>query len=95
MRNVIIGAVGVLWGGGVLLAWALRGAPVGGGAFGAGQVAGLVLGVLLLVAGLYFLGSGLNELQARSAPTRSSSKRKHKRRPDDDEDQLPSRDVEL
>jgi hypothetical protein len=58
MRNRIFGAIGVLWGAGILASGLLRGGPEGAGAYGAGQMAGLVFGLLLLVAGGYSLLKG-------------------------------------
>jgi len=72
----------VLWGGGVLLASWLRGGPTGQGAFGAGQVVGLIFGVLLLVAGAYYLIAGVQAVQA-APPTK---KKKRKRRPVDEDE---------
>lgn len=58
MRNRIVGAIGVIWGGAILLFGFLKGAPEGGGAYAQGQGAGLVFGALLFMAGLYFLIKG-------------------------------------
>ena len=58
MRNRIFGAIGVVWGGAVLVSMFLKGGPKGAGAYGAGQVGGLVFGGLLFVVGLYFLVKG-------------------------------------
>ena len=49
MRQLILGIVGVLWGGAILVLGLLSG--VSDGAYGGGQIAGLVFGLLLLVAG--------------------------------------------
>ena len=53
MRNRIFGAIGIIWGGGILISMFLRGVPQGRGAYAAGSYGGLVLGALLLIAGLY------------------------------------------
>jgi hypothetical protein len=82
MRKIILGAIGVVWGGGVLLASWLRGGPSGQGAYGAGQVVGLIFGVLLLVAGAYALVTGLQDRQATPPP----KKKKRKRRPVEDDE---------
>jgi hypothetical protein len=51
----IIGALGVLWGGFVLLsAWRHVG-PSGAGVRSPGQIAQIALGVLFVVGGAYFL----------------------------------------
>ncbi len=56
MRYRISGVIGVLWGGFILLNY-LTGAhvPSGEGAYRTGQNIGLWLGVLMFVAGLYYL----------------------------------------
>ena len=60
MRNRILGAIGVIWGGAMLVSALLRARPEGSGAYGAGQGAGLVFAVLLVVVGGFYLlkGSG-------------------------------------
>jgi len=56
MRDRITGAIGVVWGGGILVKYMAEGAPsLGSGAYAAGKAAGLGLGVLLLLMGLYYL----------------------------------------
>lgn len=56
MRNRVLGAIGVLWGGMILLGrLSGGGAGDGAGAYGAGQAVGLVFAVLLLVVGLYYM----------------------------------------
>lgn len=55
-RNLILGVLGVVWGAGMLISFLLRGGRVdGNGAYAAGQLAGVVLGALLLFAGAYAL----------------------------------------
>jgi hypothetical protein len=54
----IVGALAALWGAGVLISFLLRGGSIGGGAYGAGNVAGLIFGVLLLGAGIYAVVTG-------------------------------------
>lgn len=58
MRNRICGAIGVLWGGAILLKSYLSGGPVGSGAFLAGQIAALLFAALLVVVGAYYLMKG-------------------------------------
>jgi hypothetical protein len=59
MRNRILGAIGVLWGGLILLGRLVADRPVDGpGAYGAGQTAGLIFAVLLFVVGLFYLIKG-------------------------------------
>ena len=61
MRNRILGAIAVVWGGFILVGRlaadrALDGA--GAGAYAAGHMAGVVFAVLLLVVGLFYLIKG-------------------------------------
>lgn len=57
MKNKVLGWIGVIWGGLVLLSGFVKmsSGGVGGGAYGAGQVAGFVIGGLLCLAGVYTL----------------------------------------
>jgi hypothetical protein len=58
MRNRIFGAIGVVWGGLMLLSAFLRGEPQGSGSYAAGQNAALVFAVLLVLVGGYYLLKG-------------------------------------
>jgi hypothetical protein len=60
MRNRILGALGVLWGGTMLVRAYLGGGPVGSGAYRQGQITALVFAALLVLVGGYYLirGSG-------------------------------------
>ena len=58
MRNRILGAIGVLWGGGILVSALLRGGAQGSGAYAAGQTAALVFAALLVAVGGYYLLKG-------------------------------------
>jgi hypothetical protein len=58
MRNRISGAIGVVWGGAILIFGFLRGGPEGTGAYANGQGAGFIFGVLLFAIGLYYLVKG-------------------------------------
>jgi len=53
MRDKIIGAIGVIWGGGMLLRWFMTGPPAGVGGYEGGQTAVAFLGAVMVVAGLY------------------------------------------
>ena len=53
MRDKIIGAIGVLWGGGMLVRWLMTGPPAGVGGYEGGQTAVAFLGAVMVVAGLY------------------------------------------
>jgi len=56
MRNRIFGAIGILWGGSVLV-WSLfirDWSRVGRGPYAAGSFAGVAMAAILLIAGLYF-----------------------------------------
>jgi hypothetical protein len=55
MRNRIFGAIGVIWGGLMLVSAFLRGGPQGSGAYAAGQTGALVFAVLLVIVGGYTL----------------------------------------
>jgi hypothetical protein len=59
-KNRILGLIGVLWGGGMLLARLARGtgSAAANDAYAAGQTAGLVFGALLFFVGLYYLVKG-------------------------------------
>jgi len=54
----ILGAIAVLWGGAILVRTYLVGGPVGTGAYRNGQIAALVLAVLLVLVGGYYLIKG-------------------------------------
>jgi hypothetical protein len=58
MRNRIFGAIGVIWGGLMLVSAFLRGGPQGSGSYAAGQTAALVFAVFLVVVGGYYLVKG-------------------------------------
>jgi hypothetical protein len=58
MRNRIFGAIGVIWGGLMLVGAFFRGGPQGSGSYAAGQTAALVFAVLLVVVGGYYLVKG-------------------------------------
>ena len=63
MRNRIFGAIGVLWGGGLLLFQLLgSGQAQGKGAYGAGQTSALIFGGLFLVVGMFYLVKGPGKL---------------------------------
>jgi hypothetical protein len=58
MRNRIFGAIGVIWGGGILVFGFMKGGPEGNGAYAQGQSFGFIFGAALFVAGLYYLVNG-------------------------------------
>src|SRR6266550_6457232 len=59
LRNRIFGAIGVLWGGALLVSKVISEHWISGsGAYASGQVAGLVFAVLLFGVGLYYLIKG-------------------------------------
>jgi hypothetical protein len=66
MRNRILGAIGVLWGGFILLGrlTAVRSIE-GPGAYTAGHIAGLIFAALLLVVGLFYLIKGGGSARTR------------------------------
>jgi hypothetical protein len=58
MRNRIFGAIGVIWGGLILVSAYLRGGPQGSGSYAAGQTGALVFAVLLMLVGGFYLLKG-------------------------------------
>ena len=58
MRNRIFGAIGVVWGGLILVSAYFRGGPQGSGSYAAGQTGALVFAVLLVLVGGYYLLKG-------------------------------------
>jgi hypothetical protein len=55
MRNKIFGGIGVVWGGGILVRWLMSGRNFENEAYQAGQNSAALFGVLLLLAGIYYL----------------------------------------
>ena len=60
MRNRIFGLIGMLWGGGIVLAGLLRGPGGGDGAYQGGHIAGYFFGFVMFVVGFYYLVKGSN-----------------------------------
>lgn len=58
MRNRIFGAIGVIWGGLMLVSAFLRGGSQGSGNYAMGQNTALVFAVFLVVVGGYYLVRG-------------------------------------
>jgi hypothetical protein len=58
MRNRIFGAIGVIWGGAILVFGFMKGDPEGNGAYAQGQGVGLLFGAALFAVGLYYLIKG-------------------------------------
>jgi hypothetical protein len=59
MRNRILGAIGVLWGGAALVRWFSDSGSHGSGAYAAGYTAGsLIFGGLFFLVGAYYLLTG-------------------------------------
>lgn len=68
MRNRIFGAIGVLWGGLILLGRVASDRPVdGSAAYAAGQMAGLIFAGLLVVVGLFYVIRGGGSARTRSS----------------------------
>jgi hypothetical protein len=60
VRNRIFGAIGVLWGGGILVSAFFREVPQGASeAYARGFNMGLAFGGLLLIIGAYYLFKGI------------------------------------
>ena len=55
MRQIILGLIGVVWGAFILITNFVGDDSNAGGAYGAGQTAGLVFGAVILVAGAFAL----------------------------------------
>ncbi len=55
MAKKIVAIIAVLWGAGILLSFILGFNRQGEGGYGAGQLVGLIFGILLLASGLYAL----------------------------------------
>ena len=64
MRNLVSGIVGVVWGGSVTVYGLVTGLQ-GTGPYLGGQVAALVVGLILLVAGVYYVRRGIVEMRNR------------------------------
>ena len=62
MRNRIFGAIGVIWGGAILISGILKGGSADKGAYGAGEYLGFIFGGLLFCAGMYFLIKGRKKI---------------------------------
>ena len=55
MRNRILGAIGILWGGAVVIRWLMSSTPAGGSsAYQAGQFGAVIFGALMIAVGLYY-----------------------------------------
>lgn len=61
MKTTILGAVLAIWGAAALIVHAAGGTPNHGGAYGAGQSAGLVFAVIMIAVGAWALRRGLRE----------------------------------
>lgn len=55
MRNKIFGWIGIIWGSAIIVSMFVRKAPLGNGPgpYAAGAMFGLLLGVAMLLAGIY------------------------------------------
>ncbi|MEJ2143449.1 MAG: hypothetical protein P8Y24_14080 [Gammaproteobacteria bacterium] len=54
MRNKIFGAIGILWGGAILLNWLTTDSSVGNQVYQSGQSTAAIFGTLMLIAGIYY-----------------------------------------
>jgi predicted transporter len=81
MRNIVFGAIGVLWGGLILIGFMRMGLEADG-ASRAGQILAVILGLLMLIAGGYYLVTGIIKLQ--KPPPKRTKRRKLPRPRDDD-----------
>jgi hypothetical protein len=56
VRNKIFGAIGVLWGGGILFRWFTQGPSTSmPSAYQSGEHAAMLFGLVMLVVGFYYL----------------------------------------
>jgi hypothetical protein len=68
LRNRILGAIGVLWGGLIRLGRLKGGHAVqGAGAYAVGQAVAVVLAVLMVLVGLYYLVRGGGSARPKSS----------------------------
>ncbi len=58
MRNRIFGAIGLIWGGLILVRALFVGGAEGSGAYRQGQLGALIFAALLVVVGAYYLIKG-------------------------------------
>lgn len=61
MKSLIFGIIGVIWGGFILISQFFRTQNPSAGAYGAGQMGGIILGGLLFIAGLWAIISYLKK----------------------------------
>lgn len=61
MRNKIFGGIGVVWGGLIVANGLLSGRAAGSAAYETGQTTGLIIGAIMLLAGLYYIFKRPNE----------------------------------
>jgi len=96
MRNLISGIIGLTLGSLCLLSNLIKGGPQGEGAYFAGQVCGLITGILFFLGGIVYFVFGVRELdlgpkkKRRRVPRIEDINEKYrtrkKRRSDDDSD---------
>ncbi len=55
MRNRIFGAIGILWGGAIVVNWLLSSPAPASQAYQVGQFGGVLFGALVFLAGLYYI----------------------------------------
>jgi hypothetical protein len=77
MKNLIPGIIGIALGALILYGYLVWGGPQGAGAFQTGQTAGLVFGLLLLLAGIFYLVRGF---QMMGQPPRGKKRPKKRSR---------------
>lgn len=78
MRNKIVGGIGIVWGGALLVRWLMVDAPVAGSAaYQSGQSGAVLIGTVMLAAGLYYFFNKLPDnfqLRRRLSPPTSRKK---------------------
>lgn len=83
MASIIWGAIGIVWGIAVLI---FSASQKSGGAYGAGQAAGLLFAIGFIGAGIFALVSGIRESSSRTFKPRKRRRPKPRRYRDDDYD---------
>ena len=68
MRNLISGAIGILWGGALILARIFGGPPAGSASYQSGSWIGTAIGIAMFVAGIYYVRKGLLARKAGGNP---------------------------
>jgi len=85
MRNIVMGSIGILFGGAVIVSTFFRGLPKADSAYGAGQLSAVITAFLMFGVGLYALIQGIRsqgESDDEQRKPRRRKRRRHKREED-------------